>query len=415
MRGFRFDLNSWFESKIFLRIFSVILALIVWLLVVGGRDESVILEFDLRLEFLNPPSELTVIPSTRTVSVTLKGERRHISSMDVQSAIAEVDLRGLESGKVRLPVRVSTPARIEVIEVAPSSVEVDLVHFLEKRVSVVLREPESIPKGYTIRDPQVEPAFVQIRGRDSDVEAIDKVIVTPTLEQLEEGGQWSLPVHTGKPGAMDVTPVSVMASATYLRGNPMKAVNVRLDTTGTLPSHLMIQDIVISPTTLNVEGPEKQLSALDSLKTEPLNLRNMTGNSELTLSVVAPKSPIKLVGSNSVKVGLVLEPRQEELVYESLPVEARAAGTSIYPDWKVDPNRVNVTVRGASGALSDMTPEKLGLQVYVDVSNVVSRSLRVPVRLSYDKTVPGVETVTVEPATVKITALEKPRDASSSD
>ncbi|OPZ59092.1 MAG: hypothetical protein BWY88_00843 [Synergistetes bacterium ADurb.Bin520] len=83
--------------------------------------------------------------------------------------------------------------------------------------------------------------------------------------------------------------------------------------------------------------------------------------------------------------------------FSSVPVDVE--GRSIYPRWKVDPNKVKVTLRGLVGVLSgDGAP-----RAYVEVTNLVSRRVTVPVRLRGRSA--DVEVVEISPPMVTVYAL----------
>ena len=105
-------------------------------------------------------------------------------------------------------------------------------------------------------------------------------------------------------------------------------------------------------------------------------------------------------------MSVTIGPRQEEKVFESVPLEIRQEGTSPFDGWIADPDRVTVRVQFEQNKSSDVTLEKLKALAYVDVTNVVTRNIRVPVRLEYDSSIPGISSVTVEPATVRVIAKD---------
>ena len=402
------NLNKILESKIFLQVFSLMVASVLWFFVVGGRDESVIKEFDVRLEFSNPPSNLLVTPSVRTVVVTVKGERRAVAAMKPDSIVTDVDLAGLKAGQVQLPVRVSGPARIEIVSVSPTSVKIDLSQLLERQVLVRVETPKDMPEGYTLRDQTVEPERVTVRGRQNEIGALTHVVVRPTLAQLEAGGPWNLTVQLprGFWGNLDAVPATVKVFGKFQKGLPELPAAVKLDTTGELPENLMIKNVEISPPTVSVTGTEGFTGKVPDLHTEPLNLDGLTETTSVKLRVVPPASPFQLVGEKSVQVSVTMGPRQEEKVFESVPLEIRQEGTSPFDGWIADPDRVTVRVQFEQNKSSDVTLEKLKALAYVDVTNVVTRNIRVPVRLEYDSSIPGISSVTVEPATVRVIAKD---------
>ena len=50
------NLDDWLSSRGFLTFFAFALAFALWLYVVGNRNEEIAKEYEVRLEFLNPPA-----------------------------------------------------------------------------------------------------------------------------------------------------------------------------------------------------------------------------------------------------------------------------------------------------------------------------------------------------------------------
>lgn len=248
------SLDEWLSSRNFLRCFSLLLALALWLYVVGDRNEEMVKEYEVRLEFLNPPAGLTLLPSSRSVYVTLNGERRAMSVIQSSVLVSDVDLKGLAAGKYRLPVRFSAPTRTTMTQLTPSTVEVELVRFADKEIPVVVKPPKNMSQGYVMDGASVNPDKVIVRGREEVVAAMKEVVVTPTVGQLEKGGTWSLTLHGPAEGMLKFTPPEVTASAAYFLGRPRKTVKVRAEGRGTLPSDLKLLKITTQPEEVSVEG-----------------------------------------------------------------------------------------------------------------------------------------------------------------
>ena len=99
----------------------------------------------------------------------------------------------------------------------------------------------------------------------------------------------------------------------------------------------------------------------------------------------------------SVQVQATVRPVLASRSFSGVTVDVE--GKSIYPRWKVDPGKVKVTLRGFAGVMSgDVAP-----QAYVEVTNLVSRRVTVPVRVRVRST--DVEIVEIKPPMVMVYAL----------
>ncbi len=399
------DLERWFSSKFFLKALALVLALALWGYVVGDRNEEMMANFDVRLEFLNPPTGLVVSPSARSVSVTLMGERRVIASLDSLALASDVDLRGLAAGRYQLPVRFVTPHRTVVTQMTPSTVEVELFRVLEKQLPVQVVPPADMPEGYVMDGTTVTPDTVTVLGREDVLNRLDVLTVRPTVQQLSQGGAWTMALHLPSGAAEDhVTfrPAEVTVSASFFQGQPRKSLPVRVSWQGELPSGLTLKSVEIVPSEMSVEGPVQALEELQVLETEPLDLSTLRHSGTYRRRILSLPPELSLLDSPQVQVHLTLESQRASRVFEEVPLEIQ--GTADPDRWRASPSTVMVRVYGPVEAMDRLDPNRLGLRAYLDVTNVVSRSLRLPVRIHYDES-SGVELAEADPSTVQVRAL----------
>lgn len=399
---------SWDElmqSNLMLWVLSFVLALGLWVFVVGGRDQSVIKDFDVRLEFLNAPAGLTVNPSTRQVTVTLQGARSALAALENGKLVGDVDLVGQDEGMARLPVRVTGNGRVDILQVSPSTVDVELVRMIERQVPLRLKLPEGAPKGFGLSDAHIEPESITVRARESDLKNLEYFTLEPTLDQLQNDLPLLIAPELPKGWNADtaeLAPSKVRLSGRWGKGLPQGDLSVRPDLVGALPDGLSLAGVDVTPSTARVEAPAEILKTGNvSVSTERVDLSKVRRTSSMDVNLVSPSEPLKLLSPKKVKLTInVHEPGGEKL-YEALPLELKGDKSG---QWRLEPEQVDVRVRFADGVDSSRSAEQLGLKPELDLTNVVFSPLRVPVRIALP---PGVISATAEPATVKVTKGEK--------
>ena len=108
---------------------------------------------------------------------------------------------------------------------------------------------------------------------------------------------------------------------------------------------------------------------------------------------------LALLSSPVVTVNVEIKTLSDTKEFVEVPVTVQ--GSADNSQWFVEPAGVTIYVEGPARVLQNLTPEDFGLTAYVDVSNIVAKSIRLPVRLQY-KEIAGIESVVVEPLTVKV-------------
>ncbi len=152
---------------------------------------------------------------------------------------------------------------------------------------------------------------------------------------------------------------------------------------------------------MEVEGPYNKLEALPKVETETIDITGLSQEQ----SMIVPLKPIddgtlKYAGASSVRVNILLKPFTVSKLLTNVAVEVE--GNSIYPGWKVDPSAVNITIEGTPSEVEKIDESNFPIQPYVNVTNIVSRKLMVPVQVR--NTSRSIHVVKVEPSRVTVRA-----------
>ena len=397
-------LDDWLSSRSFLVVFSLVLSFILWFYVVGNRNEEIAKTYEVRLDFLNPPSDLALFPSVRTVVVTLNGERRAMNVLQNSQLTSEVDLKGLGAGRHTVPIHFKAPSRMNVAQIVPKDVEIELVRMIDKELKVKILPPEDMPPGYVMDGAASEPQVVTAHGREDQLSSIYEISVRPTLEELFRGGSWRIPLRSPNGVELDFSPADVTVSATYYQGIPRKELPVEVRTRGTLPPSLRLLSAKAVPDAILVEGRAEAFNRVSRLYTEPINLARLSKSASIQTKIAEVPAGLSLLSSPAVTVNVEVKTLNGTRDYEEIPISVTgSAGDAL---WTAEPSTVTVYVEGTASALQNLTLKDLELTAFVDVSNIVAPSMRLPVHLKR-KEISGIESVGVEPATVKVTRQSK--------
>jgi hypothetical protein len=83
-------------------------------------------------------------------------------------------------------------------------------------------------------------------------------------------------------------------------------------------------------------------------------------------------------------------------------VAVEVEGNSIYPGWSVEPTTVNITIEGIPSEVEKINETNFPIEPYVNVTNIVSRKLMVPVQIR--NTSKSIHVVKVDPSRVTVRA-----------
>jgi YbbR domain-containing protein len=164
-----------------LKILAILLASLLWLTVAGEH----VVERSIRvpLEFRNIPEALEIVGNTPdTVDVRLRGSSAVLSRLQAGDIVANIDLANARSGSRLFHIRndeVRAPYGVEVSQVVPATLSLELEKSARRRVPVVPAIEGDPSPGFVVGRYTVEPATVEIVGPDSHVRQVAEATTEP--------------------------------------------------------------------------------------------------------------------------------------------------------------------------------------------------------------------------------------------
>ena len=162
-----------------LKLLSLAIALVLWL-VVTGQNQPVTAHVNVQLNFIRPPSLEISNEPPRTVDVMLTGSRSKLDDLTTLDLVATVDISDQRAGErvLRLAdkAQISLPQGVKVDGFQPSAIPVRLEPIVERQVVVEPKLEGKPVDGYEVYSVQPNKGSVMLRGPESRVVAVEKVI-----------------------------------------------------------------------------------------------------------------------------------------------------------------------------------------------------------------------------------------------
>jgi YbbR domain-containing protein len=164
-----------------LKMISVVLAALLWLLVSG--EQTVERALRVPLEFTNLPPQLELVGSPpMAVDVRVRGSSGTLSRVAAGELSAVLDVRTARVGDRLFHLTaedVRAPFGVEVVQVTPASVSLTFEESLSKTVGVRARVEGEPAPGYTVGAVTVNPATVTVVGPASALKNLTEAITEP--------------------------------------------------------------------------------------------------------------------------------------------------------------------------------------------------------------------------------------------
>jgi YbbR domain-containing protein len=171
----------WPFRHIGLKLLSVAIAVLLWMVIAGEETVERGLRVPLELQQFPPGLELLGdVPTTADVRV--RGASGTLSRVSPGDIVAVLDLRGARAGE-RLfhltPEQVRAPFGVEVIQVAPPTVAVAFEKSASKNVPIKPAIDGRPAAGYTVGKITAEPPTVEVVGPESAIRRVTEALTEP--------------------------------------------------------------------------------------------------------------------------------------------------------------------------------------------------------------------------------------------
>jgi YbbR domain-containing protein len=164
-----------------LKIVSLVLAALLWLLVAGEQTVERVLRIP--LEFTNLPSQLELVGQPpAVVDVRVRGSSGTLSRITAGELAAVLDVRTARRGDRLFNLAaedVRAPFGVDVVQVTPASLSLTFEESLSKSVGVTARIEGEPASGYAVAGVTVDPPTVVIVGPAGALNGLTEAITEP--------------------------------------------------------------------------------------------------------------------------------------------------------------------------------------------------------------------------------------------
>lgn len=149
-----------------LKILSVVLALILWIFVLG--EKSIEYSFVVPLELTNLPSNLVIVSDvTGSIGLRVAGPRPLVSLLKPEKLSVSLDLKEAEPGKTSFLItenNIAMPRGVKLIRINPSMIDLEIDPLIKKAVKVVPKISGELDSGFQLLNgtPKVRPSSVEV-------------------------------------------------------------------------------------------------------------------------------------------------------------------------------------------------------------------------------------------------------------
>lgn len=379
-----------FRDDRFLKIFSIFAAIVAWFIValnVSPETSQVIR--DVPVQISTEGMELSVIGDQQpAVDVVIKGARNIVGGITADDISVIAVLDGVDGpGTYDLELRVSkrTPnAEYEIISYPSQITKVRFDTVLTKELEV-----ETDVSGIKVADGFVkvkstaQPTKITVSGPETEVDQITRCVAKAELSDVLKQ---TVTVSAGvtfynaegtevSAKGLDLSVDTVQVTVPILK---TKEVPVSFDYLN-MPSGFDISKLpyTVTPSTLEVAGPEDKVDSLSSLNLGYIDFKNLGLNAQLTYDVVVPTNFTNLSGVEKVQVKFNTSGYESKtFTVSNIRVVNAPEGYTVTVESESLPN---VNVIGTSDVMQTLAATDLVAEVNMDSVEIAEGRMSVAV------------------------------------
>jgi YbbR domain-containing protein len=369
------------RTRIVLQVLSIVFAVSLWLFVTWDSTALSSRNISVPLKYPDLQDGYSIANAATAIDVTLEGKIENIALMDRDEITASVMVNDLRPGKYRLPVQLDIPDGLRLSGYSPQVVDVELFRIIERTLRPTLSVIGQAPENLSLGSVSITPAEVMARGAEALILSIRRAEVRESAENLMGGINGDLAVKlVGDDGDIEgilVEPPQVRVAAKLEEVVDVKRVPVIVSAEG-IPAEGFDMGIVsVSPDMVTLRGRRSSLRSVNEIV---LNAIDVTGHSEamdIDVPIDPPAPEITVLSADKAKVRIEFNSAMEEAAFQDVPVSV--IGSGVYGDWALDPAVVSVTLERTVADTAPFDMSRPPLELYVDVTNVVTSQIMLPV------------------------------------
>lgn len=389
------NIKNIFVKNLLLKVLSLAAAIILWMVVINISDPEITRTFTSVVTITNE-SVLTStgkyysIPNNaNTVSFKVSAKRSIIEKLTGSDFTATADMRELEDN-VRIPVEIVPNKMASQVTVNTKQyyINISVETQMSTTFAITAATSGTPAEGCVVQEVKANPEFIDVTGREVDVNKIDKVVATVDVSgRNSDISAVVLPVFYDAEGnVIDTTnlDISVATVEVLCDLTNIKTVPITIETSGELDSKLELDEIKAEPGTVVVQGNRSVLNSLTSITVpgDVINLSTVTGDFSTTVDIISylPDGVTLNDASKSlVKISVVIA-RPVSKTFMISPENISIKKLSDKYEAAIKESGVEVTITGITSKIEKLDAAKI--TGYIDADGLSTGSSVVPVEFN---------------------------------
>lgn len=380
-----------FNNKIVNIIFSILVAIGLWVYVVGEVNPETTGKFqDVPIRYINASvlaedGLALADPGNQTVTVVIAGNRADMKSLTESEIDVTADLSGLEKGENQIELTVSLPNDMKLQSISSAKIKVTIETLVTAEKPIQIQYQGTLPEGKEPGAVSFLPTTVQVSGAASSIEKVQSVEAVISVEDLKATPQELeadlMPVD--KDGiAMSYLFLSQERIIINVALLDLKTVPFTVEITGSVPSGFVLDSKTI-PETITIKGTSDEISKIVSVAGAPIDISGEKASVSLPILLSLPVGIEVANESANPTLDLKISPvTSKTFTYDAGNLTILGLSTGLAVDLPVQ--SILLTVQSSVDVSESLVAKDFTLSL--DLEGLKAGTYKVPVLVETQKT-----------------------------
>lgn len=359
------------KQKIIIQLVCVLLSLGLWIYVTN--IENPIKSYELKnvpVEILNSntlqDSGLALVPNQKFyVNLKIEGNTQDLFNVDKDSFKIIVDLSelALKKGANKVLVNIKeAPSSIIIKNSNGLTIDINTEEFAKNDVPVKSDININSKSNYYVATPVFNPQTITVSGAKSLVDKVAKVVAQGKEDDVSKSIIKDYIISAVDENNNEV--IGVQLSQKWVEAtieiNEGKTVPIKINTTGTLKSELILKSISSDIKEIGIVGPQDILKNISEIGTQEINLSEIKDSTSIDVSLLIPDKISIYNAKKSINVSISIDKTKTK----SFTIGYSIIGTA-QNGLVITPNsdKITITVSGYSDDLDKLTEKDFDAQL----------------------------------------------------
>lgn len=401
-----------FKKDITIKIGSVLIAILFWLWVYNNSNPFTSTTFrniPLKIEnedFLTDNGYIVKNKYRSTIDITIRGRQEAIDkvrSTDFEATLDFSQIKSLSDTSLKIEGPFCTQKDVVIESFQPGTIDIQLARNKSNNFPVDLVNNITMKPGYKLLRTVLKPDNITIVNEEAVIDSVGSIRAVLDIKDLDRNITRKVDCRVYNKEDKEITGMSGNLSV-EVSVEVAKEVPVILVTKGK-PADDFIETLrLVTPEKVLITGPYEQLSRINELKTEPIDIDNIKQNFSATPVIKLPEGIKFAEEEKAITASITVE----KLALKDLSISKsdlrliNAPGDGLL-NYEILTQSASIQLKGRMSELSGISLESLlpGL----DVAGLAEGTHKLPLNIMLPSQIKLVQDAVFE---VKVSKAEKP-------